>query len=289
MKITYINANGQEIEFSAESKYSWTNVDDILGNDLLTQTTVSPYQDGATPVGESFYQSKIVQIEFIIKAEDVQSEFRSMCQILNPKLGVGKLQITVDDTYSWDVVKVRTMPKMVWSNDNRGNKFQKSVVMFEVYNPLFVDVTETEIPATSSQNLFVFPLSITEEYVFDVYYPEGAVITNSGDVETPVTIYIDGASTYPIEIINNTVGKKIVVDKSVGANEQLIITTAIDNINVVLKDLVTGEESPAFQYIDVDETEFWQLAVGDNSIQITATEGSVETARIKYKNRYVSI
>ncbi len=105
----------------------------------------------------------------------------------------------------------------------------------------------------------------------------------------PVTVIFDGPKTAPLSIENTTTGEEIVIALSINANERLTVTTGIDNNNVVLTDLIMGDDSVAFQYIDIAETTFFSLAKGTNNIIITSNEGAVEDATIKYKNQYVGV
>mgnify|MGYP002411558008 CR=1 FL=1 len=105
------------------------------------------------------------------------------------------------------------------------------------------------------------------------------IIQNNGDVETAVNP----------KVINNNTGEFIQVNREVGADEKLIITTEFGNKRVTLKNTVTGEETNAFGWIDLDST-FFNLDVGDNLMSYSADSGQ-ETAKvwIKWRNRYSGV
>lgn len=288
MKVYYTNPLDEVIEFSATSKYKLLNVDDLGGNDVISQSVSSPYQDGTTSVGESYFKSKIMIVSFTLISSTLNADMRSLQKIINPKLGIGKLTVSLGtNTYVLEKVKVRTMA----DRDGRGDglTFQVSKIIFEVFDPLYADISFTEQFAVNSVNLLEFDLDITDDFEFGQDYASGYVVQNLGDVACPVTIEITGALTAPLEVENLTTGDKIKVILDLTADEELIITTEIDNINVIKKTISTGVEVVAFQYIDVAETTFFYLPVGVSNIAITSTEGEVQGALFKFKNRYVGI
>ena len=73
------------------------------------------------------------------------------------------------------------------------------------------------------------------------------------------------------------------------ADEQLVINTKLDELNVTKITTSTGEEVSAFQYIDVAESTFFYLRLGENTIKVSSLEGAVEKTKIKHKNRFVGL
>lgn len=289
-KLTFTNASGQTIEFSATSDYKWRQVTDMGGIEAVAQATSSPYQDGSTPAGDSYFQSRLIKVDFVIVSDTVNTLIRTLNSRLNPKLGVGTLTYTVGENERvLDKVKVKSTPTKDLDNDKSGTTFQFSSVLFEAYDPLYSDQEYTEEEVAANALLFEFPVDVVTDFEFDVVYTDGVPINNVGDVDCPITLIVDGAITQPLEIENSTTGEKVVIGLDLLDNERLTITTAIDNINVIKTDLTTGEETVAFEYIDVSETTFFYLVRGENKIKVTANEGDVESATIKFKNKYVGV
>lgn len=289
-KLTFTNALGQTVEFSATSDYKWRQVDDLGGVGAVSQTTSSPYQDGSTPAGASYFQASLVKVDFVMVSATVNTLIRTLNNRLNPKLGIGTLAYEVDGvTRVFDKVKVKSMPTKILENAKSGATFQFSSVIFDVFNPLFSDAAYTEVEIVTSQNLMEFPLDITETYEFAIDYLDGVPVVNSGDVECPITVVVDGPITQPLTIENTTTGEKIVIGLDLLNNERLTITTDIDNTNVIKTNLITSTQTVAFEYIDITNTTFFQLPVGTSNIQITSDAGDVEVALIKYKNKYVGV
>lgn len=288
-KMIYTNSLGQTIEFSATSKYKWQKVDDIGGTDAASQTIKSPYQDGVTGIGESYFESKVIKLDFAVISETLDADMRALYNVLNPKLGMASLTIVNNGQYyQFDKVKTRSLPTRLGAKD-RGPRFQLSNVIFEVYDPFLTDYNQTEVIATSGASTFKFPIAITNSFKFGYFNVDGFVLENNGDVPAPLEIIIDGAQISPLEIQNTVTGEKIVISLSLTADERLTITTALDNINVIKTTLSTGVQVSAFEYIDASQTEFFQLETGENNIVIKANQTDVGSATLRFKQRYVGI
>lgn len=288
-RLIFENALGEQVVFDKRGTYRWTQVEGLGGRVAVFQVAVSPYQDGAMPIGTGYFESIPVSVSFIIHADNVYDAIRELNAILNPKLGDGWLIYERDGMVrSMPRVRTRVLPSLP-GGSSRGLHHQVSDVVFESYNPYFVDYSETEAEATTGGLLFQFPLEITENYEFDYINTQGTKVINSGDVDCPVTLVLDGPMSSPLEIINDTLSQKIVISMPLLENERLVITTEIENINVVKTDVVTGEQTVAFEYLDVAETDFFYLAKGENVIRIFAGEAEVEQTLIKFRQYYVGI
>lgn len=288
-KLIFTNSIGQSIEFSPTSQYKWIKATDLGGAEVDIVSVSSPYQDGSTMAGDAYFKSKSIRLDFVIASSNVAEDLRELNNRLNPKLGIGTLTYHKNGTdYTLNKVVVRSLPSLPDGKDKSIN-LQLSSVILQVLDPLYTDAQETEEQVTSSANLLEFPVNISDAYEFDIYFADGVPIVNIGDVDCPVTVVVDGAITSPLEIINATTSEKIVIVMSLLENEKLTITTDIDNINVIKTDKNTGNTTSAFQYIDADQTTFFKLATGENLIKVVANQSEVESATIKYKNRYVGV
>ena len=289
-RLTFTNAQSEQIEFNKTGTYRWTRVTDLGGAEAVQQTTASPYQDGRTPVGDPLFLSRVIQIEFIVVASDTATDLRELNRILNPKLGSGTLTYERGGVQRMlQQVRARSLPTLPGGDKSRGQGFQLTSITLEAFDPFYADPNETDASVATGGNSFEFPLNLSDTFVFDFTNTAGVTVVNSGDVESPVTIVLDGPKSNPLEIENVTTGEKIVLALAVASGERLTITTEPDNLNVILEDLAAETETVAFQYIDVAETTFWQLARGSNNIRITAGEAQVEEATIKYRNKYVGV
>jgi len=288
-RLIFTNAQGQTIEFDTEGTYRWTQVGDMGGVGSTFQVTASPYQDGATPVGDSYFESRAIKVDIIIVSDNLQAAIRQLNTVLNPKLGTAKLTYERNGIRrTLNTVKTRSMPSLP-GGESRGPSFQISSVIFEAFDPYYSDEEYTEASVATGGLGLEFPLDITDSFVFDYLNTNGVTVTNSGDVECPVTIVLDGPMTSPLEVESITTGEKIVLALALLANERLTITTQLDSINVIKTNLTTGAETVAFQYIDIAETTFFNLVRGTNTLRITANEAEMESAAIRFKQRYVGV
>jgi len=288
-RLIYTNALGHSVEFSSAGTYQWTQVDDLGALDASFQTSSSPYQDGTTSVGDPYFEPRVIKVDIQIVSSDLQADIRSLNRILNPKLGMASLSYERDGVKRvLNKVKTRTMPALP-GGTSRGIGFQMSSIIFMAFNPYYTDEAYTEASVETGGLGLEFPLNITDSFVFDFLNTTGVTVTNAGDVECPVTIILDGPMASPLEVENITTGEKIVLAATLLANERLMITTEIDNINVIKKNLTTSVETVAFQYIDVAQTTFFYLTMGTNTMRITADEAEMENATIKFKQQYVGV
>jgi len=288
-QLKYVSAIGTEIIFSETSKYKWTNADDLGSNSATFQTISSPFQDGTSLVGDVYFESKEITVEFYIISNDLIGDFRSLNQILNPKLGVGRLEYTRGGvTYVLDQVNAKVMPSLPGLED-RGLTYQKSAVIFEVFNPLYSDQNFTLSVVGTGQNLFKFPLRITDEFKFGTLNTSGVILNNIGDVPAPIKVVIPGAVSAPLTIENTTTGEKIVLGLDLTSDEILTITTDVTNTNVIKYTISTDTDEVAFNYIDITQTTFFRLASGNNTILVTSGGGDIVGTEVSYKNYYVGV
>ena len=117
---------------------------------------------------------------------------------------------------------------------------------------------------------------------------QSTIIRNDGDVPTPLTLEFLGPAVNP-KVIKDDTGEYIQVNREIGEDEKLIVSTGFGDKRVILKNRITGEETNAFGWIDLGST-FFQLDVGNNLISYSAESGQ-ETAKvwIKWRNRYLGV
>lgn len=287
-RLIYISARGHRVSLGKTGTFRLVNVDDIGGLSATSQVFSGPFQDGTTPEGDPYFEAKVLAIEVLIVSSNITEAYRQLSAILNPKQGLGKLIYEVDGAATqYGKVRTRMLPTKP-AGDGKGDGYQMTSFMLEVFDPLFTDLDYTEADVSSGGNSFTFPLNISDSYVFDYLNATGIIVDNQGDLETPVIVSMDGPLSAPLVIENETSGEKIVTQLAIADGERLTVSTEPDNLNVTLTTIATGAESVAFQYIDVSQTDFFQLALGPNTIKITAAGADVAAATVKFKNRYVS-
>lgn len=287
--MTFTNARGDSVEFSAASKYRWMAVDDLGGAEAVQQTVASPYQDGVTATGDSYYMMRTLDVMLAVIDADLRTAIRDLNTALNPKLGMGTLLYEDGPVRrSLDRVKVRKLPTLP-DGGSRGARVQLTHILFDAYDPLYTDGVDTEVVLGTSGDSFSFPLDITDSFEFDYVSAGGVPVVNGGDVPCPLTITIEGPVAAPLVVENLTTGEKVVVDIAVLAGESLHISTGVADTSVILEDTATGERVSAFQYIDVAQTTFFLLGLGVNYISVTADGEPSNSATIRYRQRYLGL
>ena len=138
-----------------------------------------------------------------------------------------------------------------------------------------------------STSKFRFPLVFKPNIIFSTFTDKNHLVTNSGDVPTPVKLLFLGPSINPI-ITNVTTGKFIKINKNIASNETLEINTGYGKKTVVIIN-ADGSKSNAFNFIDLNST-FWELIVGDNIITYDADSGAGSAKVYMYfSNRYEGV
>lgn len=285
-KLVYINANDETLEFSAESEYRWQNVNDLGGLSAIHQRQSSPFQDGYNFIGDAIFSAKSLTVTFTIVSNDVQGSIREANRILNPRLGEGELRYTRGtDTKVYRNVKCRVLPQL---SGDRANRVQRSGVIFDVSNPLLQSLApESEYLATL-EDLWSFPVEITSTFVFANIIGGDVSMTNDGDVPTPITGYFSGPLTSPVILENKTTDQLIQIDTSVASGKVLRVSTDPRNIEVKIVN-ADGSEDNGFQYINVANTEFFQLDPGENVLSFTSGGSSAEDAIVEWYALYVGV
>ena len=287
-KVTFINSMGQSIQLGNEEPFILTKIEGTGAASTNIQTQKSPFQDGETYI-DNLLEPRSISIEIIVLANDSKEMIknrRKLLQVLNPKLGEGKLVYDYGDIKR--EIKAISENAPVFPDDGDfKDTMQPALIQLYCSNPFWLDTfTESQELADWVGGL-MFPLQLPMMFA-GRSSRQHTIIHNAGDVETPIVFEFLGAATNP-RITKIDTGEYIQVNRTIKNNERLIITTEFGNKKVILKNINTGEETNAFGWIDLGST-FFQLIVGDNLISYSADAGQ-ETAKvwIKWRNRYVGV
>lgn len=290
-KLTFTNPNGESIEFSQESIYKWRNVEGLGALTSTFQTDKTVFEDGETIIDDGTFDSRILVLSLNIISTDIYPHLRRLNRVLNPRLGNGTLKYETGTGIIrvFNTVRVRTMPTLNQESARRAG-FQPTIVTFNLFDPVMYDEAFNERILITQQPSFEFPLEIDSVLgvEFGTIFTGGFPVPNIGDLTTPVVLEMDGPLTSPIVVRNATSNEEIVINASILTNERLIIETDIRNINVT-KVLADSTEEKAFNDLDIDATDFWQLQLGENNIVLTSGGTVLENATIRWKNKYVGI
>ncbi|MEK4201146.1 phage distal tail protein [Cytobacillus sp. FSL K6-0265] len=265
-RLTYTNSRGESILFDTEPYFidSLTGIGEVSAE---IQSQRAPYQDGDTYI-DTILQPRFPSLEGTIIEGDLLRMKRLRKQILrvcNPKLGLGKLTLNLDG----DTKEIYGVLDGAPTFPERGeNLFQTFMINWKCPNPYWRDPKEVSRALRAYEGLFKLPMTFPFELGLS---GDSTIIVNEGDVESPVTIDIQGPITNP-QIINVTTGQYIRVNRSLSDNEVLHINTDDQNKRVeIYRNGATIEK--AIGYLD-HYSDFWKLEPGQNEIKYIADAGT---------------
>jgi len=287
-RVTYENDRGQTIDLLYSLPYFFQGIEGIDGLNTNIEKFIAVGQDG-TNISSVRLLDRPIRLSGAIKGntkEEIVQYRNKLLTVFNPK-SKGTLVYEYGDVIRKIDCHVETGP--VFKKMGMGFQLQEFIIDLICPNPFLTDYNDTEINAISGASAFSFPVAITPTFRFGYFNVGGFALQNDGDVECPLEIIIFGPQASPLEILNSATGEKIVVVLNLTADEKLTITTALENINVIKTTISTGISESAFQYIDVSQSEFFQLQLGINNIVIKANASDIGSATLKFRNRYVGV
>ncbi|MGV3139724.1 phage tail family protein [Brevibacillus agri] len=282
-KLTFTNARGESVTLGNSAPFLVTKLEGTGAVDADIKTQKSPYQDGETYL-DAFLEPRQLYLEGAVLAKSRVELFalrRELSRILNPKLGRGKLVYKYDGGEKEIKVIVDGSPVFP---DRTGQPTQKFLIDLFCPEPFWLDTFTISREMSYVMGGFHFLLKLPTSFSSRTYR---RVLTNEGDVETPVRIEFKGPAQNPT-VTNLTTNEFIKVKRDLGENDVLHIDTAFGNkrVEIVHED---GSTENAFNFIDLEST-FFQLQVGENELEYNSNNDSTKTrVTIKYRNRYVGV
>lgn len=281
-RLTYTNSRGESILFDTEPYFidSLTGIGEVSAE---IQSQRAPYQDGDTYI-DTILQPRFPSLEGTIIEGDLLRMKQLRKQILrvcNPKLGLGKLTLNLDG----DTKEIYGVLDGAPTFPERGeNLFQTFMINWKCPNPYWRDPKEVSRALRAYEGLFKLPMMFPFELGLS---GDSTIIVNEGDVESPVTIDIQGPITNP-QIINVTTGQYIRVNRSLSDNEILHINTDDQNKRVeIYRNGATIEK--AIGYLD-HYSDFWKLEPGQNEIKYIADAGTANgIVAVAWHNYYLGV
>jgi phage-related protein len=283
-KLIYTNSANQSIELY-EAPYRLINVEGLGGTEVDVQTQKSPYQDGSTYV-DSVLENKSIEIQIKITGND-ESDLtinrRKISSIFSPNLGMGVLRFINDEGEKEIDVVVEAVPFFPDGSTNRQRTFQKALIHLQAPDPYWRDPLEVSRTLVAFAGTFSFPLRFPLRFGTR---GDSEVLTNTGDVTTPVKINIQGPVEVP-QVINETTGQYIRANVNLFGGDILHIDTSKNHKRV---EIYRGNSViNAFGHLD-RMSDLWSLSPGDNVIKYSANRGRRDGAvAIAWHNRYLGV
>ena len=276
--VVITNINGESITLGNQAPYFLERIDGVgsLGVELKNQK--SPNQDGLTYINNSL-SSRDISIEGIIisrnKPDEVLRHRRKMQSVLNPKLG----EVTIKYEYKGSTKEIKAIVEStpIFPAAGRGHFYQKYLINLICHSPFWLDTYYESSEMSYIMGGIKFKLSLPTKFS-NRGFKRKAV--NGGDVDSPVKIEFIGPATNP-SVTNETTGKIIKVNRELGAEDILTISTEFGSKYVK----INGNN--AFHYIDLD-SEFWGLVPGENILSYESNNDSIKTrVKVTWRNRYI--
>jgi hypothetical protein len=281
-KVTFINARGDSIVIGYQHPFFLNKIEGLGDVDAENQSQKAPSQDGSTYI-DTVLSERYIPIEVAI-LEDIQINRQFIAKIFNPKLGEGLL-IYENDVVRREIKAVSEhVPKFL---DSRPRMTQAALIDLVCPNPYWLTEEQIDQLAVWEGGL-EFPLELPTLFA-NLSSNKSKILTNDGDVETPIFVTFNGPATAPIRINNITTGKMIEVNQNLLAGEKLEINTTFGQKRVT-KILANGTQQNAFHYIKIPESTFFGLEAGNNLIEYS-TGADYESAgvTISWRNRFIGV
>lgn len=281
MRLRFTNSNGEVIDFLVGGDYAPSDIEGVGDVEAEVQTQKAPFQDGSAYL-DSVLTERLISFRVTMVAKDsteVQARRQRLSRVLNPKLGIGKLEVEDGGVTRYIDCVPDHIPTYPGGRDTRGERYQIAFVDLLAPDPYWKGgLIQTE---PTFEPLFEFPFE--GEFTMGISRDERLII-NDGDAEAPMLIEFRGPAVNP-RVTNETTGGFIKVNQTLDEGETMRIDTADGNKSVRFI-AADGTERNVFNWIDLDST-FFKLVPGENHLTYTA-DSNIQGAVVNfyYQQRY---
>lgn len=262
-KFIYKNTKGQAITIQYGGSYILESYDGLAAAEVIPIISKG-YRQHGNSLNDVNLGTRIINIYFYIHAEnmaDFYDKRRNLSAIFNPLLGEGELTYTND--YMEKTISV--LPTLLPTPVEKYGTLQLLNIELTANDPFWYDKTET--------------ISTM------VDYQGGITLNNVGDYETPMRVEFSGITVNP-QILNETTGELIKVNKSLTTGEKLIIDTSYGNKTVT--HITSSSVRTSAYNLVTNDSKFFSLQLGNNKIKYSADMGT-PVIKIYWKNRFAGV
>lgn len=270
-KVIYTNSRGQSITLGNSSPFVLEKIEGAEGTKTTLLTTKAPGQDGKSLHG-TLLEERTINLTCGIcgtSLKDIDIKKKQICSIFNPKLSGSLTYINNDSTYTIDCV-VEDSPTF----KDRVATIQEFLVQLFCPSPFWEDLEESKEEIANWIGDFEFDLEIPDEGI-EMEHRESSLIVNvnnTGDVECGMRIEFTALATVVNPSLFDVYTRKYIkVKRTLSAGDKLVINTSFANKRVELVKS-NGIIQNVFNWIDL-QSDFIQLAVGDNLLRYDAEQG----------------
>lgn len=280
--MTFTNSKGQSVELGNNPPFILTKIEGTGAVDVNIQSQKSPYQDGSTYLDNTL-EPRPISIEVMLLADTIgeMTENRHrLLRVFNPKLGPGRLVYQLGNIKR-EIEAISELAPVFSDAGDFKDTMQPGLIQLYCPNPFWLDEFETSEEIITWIGGMRFPLRLPTE--FATAGDKIINVINSGDVETPIKLEICGPATKP-KITKRETGEYLRIKEELTSDDVVVITTDFGNKRVELN----GDN--AFNILDLPDSKFFNLDIGDNVIELT-TDDITNNANVKmsYRNRYIGI
>lgn len=279
----FISNRGDTIEF--KDTYKLTNAEGLSELDVNIQTEKAPFQDGETLLNQLF-GARDITLELVIRAKnlaEIEQFRRNISKTFNPKQGTGVLRYEQNNN-TYEIEVVPQSPPTFPGGAGRSNGHQRTIINLQANNPFWRDDNKTIVTLAQYVGGLSFP------FTFDIEFGTSAdsqITENTGDIETPLFITINGPATNPT-VTNVTTGQKLEIQQTITDTQKIEINTAFGEKQITLID--GGTETNVLHWL-TNDSEFFNLQLGNNELAFEEDSDSADAGNldIEYYQRYVGV
>lgn len=287
--IKYRNTEGDEVNIGPFSPYYLIDMEGFgaVQNTIVTQKYYDI--DGEAPISERL-ESRDMRIEGTVVRNQLKSlaeDRKELTRIFNPKVAGTIFYNIFDKQYSIDVL-VNLGPVFRKGPSQELEEFE---IRLMALDPYWTDKSEidAEIPMTGEENLFEFPLEITDNFEFSRLIAGDVIeIHNNGDVAVGAvfTINVNGILVNP-KLYNVITQEYFALNGTFTNGTRLRISTLRG------KKRVEQDDGDGWYNITMKrkvESKFLQIERGVNYLQLQADEGvDFTTSYIRFEPKILGV
>ena len=297
-KITITNAYGDKIVLDdGTNGFKLLRTGDLGGVEVVN-TTEKGYLQRGTTVTQKNLGSKLLAFTFATiqtSHATFKEEMRKVTKFFEPEYAGGadlsKFTIEYENTnYESKPKQIRAYlrkgPTMGDEPDNHTPFFQRMLVTFLAPQPGWKDILNSTLSLTTFINGLIYPIDITDSFVFGEITEGGVDIIYDGNISTSVIIEFQGPATNP-EIINSTTGQSLKLLTTLTSAQSVRIDTDYENPEV--KIIEAGVETNGFEFIDPNNSDLdTRIVRGTNTFEFNTDDTVPATATLTYKKVFLS-
>lgn len=288
-RILYTNVDGETINIFERPPFILQKTEGFGSVQNEISYGGSYGMDGATKVSDRLaVRDMLIEGTIVADNNEQLMEYRQeLAKIFNPKIN-GTLNYKEYEKEFVIDVEVEHAPNFDMENTKRSQKFQ---LMLKALDPYWTDKSEidAEIPMAGEENLFEFPLEITDNFEFSRLVAGDVIeIHNNGDVAVGAvfTINVNGILVNP-KLYNVITQEYFALNGTFTNGTRLRISTLRGNKRVEQDDGGGWYNIMTKRQV---ESKFLQIERGVNYLQLQADEGvDFTTSYIRFEPKILGV